>query len=319
MVTLAVSYFLATYLLIPASLFRAFISLFIPLKTFQRTNAQELTFAVGASVLPFAATMVLLWTGFAQHPFHVGGTFADRRADYKVVYVAIADEKYFSDSALERRFWSALTRVCRRQLRFFTWYYGFVLVEAGFFAGLVHKWGSWRYNEERKYRTKANQHASRVYTIFAKRLLLPHLSEWTMLLTQFNFPKAPKRQVWADILSDDAVLYRGTVAQFFIDQGGLLTGVVLEIPKRFDRVAYKKAEEVRVFSTKPTDYWRVIPSGAFYIPKEKIVNFNITYVEEHPSDTTREATRELREDGLDFEIIPPLGQLPHPLYRDPSD
>jgi len=130
-----------------------------------------------------------------------------------------------------------------------------------------------------------------------------------MLLTQFNFPKAPKRQVWADILSDD-VLYRGTVAQFFLDQSGALTGVVLDVPKRFDRIEYKRVQEARSYSTKPDNYWRPIPSGAFYIPKEKIVNFNITYVEERPVDTTREASRELQDEGFDFEvrIIPPERQ-----------
>ena len=49
MVALIVSYFVVAYLLIPAAIFRAS-SIFIPLKKFQRSRAEEIAFAVWISL-----------------------------------------------------------------------------------------------------------------------------------------------------------------------------------------------------------------------------------------------------------------------------
>ncbi len=72
-------------------------------------------------------------------------------------------------------------------------------------------------------------------------------------------------------------------------------------PMRFDRDAYKKAKDADA-NTKPNGFWRFIPSGAFYIPKDKIVNLNISYEESGPNETSVEATRELILNGLELQV-----------------
>jgi hypothetical protein len=304
MVTLVFSYFVVAYLLVPSSLFRWFASLFITLKNFQRTKTQEMTFAVGAALFPLILSLLVAWSGWVPHPIAVSGTFADRRNDYETVYSGIVDEKNSSS----RAFWSAVTRVSRRQVDFlFFFYYPLVLIEAGLFALLVYKYGEWKGNW--------------FYRYIARKIILRHLSEWTMLLTPFNFPPKPAREVWLDVLTVDDVLYRGLLGQFFLDVNGVLTGLALapfpdltseelsasdlereHSPKRFDRERYKRAEEVHSYSTDAHNYWRDIPSGAFYLPAEKILNLNVTYVEKQQSDTLAEATRELQMQSFDFTV-----------------
>jgi hypothetical protein len=309
MVTLIFSYFVVAYLLVPSSLFRWFASLFTTLKNFQRTKTQEMTFAVGAALLPLILGALIAWSGWVPHAIPVNGTFADRRHDYETVYAGIVDEK----SSNSRAFWTALTHVSRRQLDFlFFFYYPVVLVEAGIFALLVRQYGAWKGNP--------------LYKYIARKIVLRHLSEWTMLLTPFSFPRKPALEVWLDILTVDDVLYRGLLGQFFLDSNGALTGLALapfpdlnseqlspsemereHSPKRFDREGYKRAADVYSYTIDAHQYWRDIPSGAFYIPADKIQNLNVTYVEKQQSDTLAEATRELQSQGFDFTVEPWTG------------
>jgi hypothetical protein len=303
MVTLVFSYYLISYLLIPAAIFRWFVSLFIALKNFQRTKTQEITFAVGTSLTPFFLAWALSWSGYVPHALPVNENWSARRSDYKAVYAGVVDEKA-SDSPA---FWHAATLCGRRQADFlFFFCYPLVLVEAGLFAFLVKKYGDWKGN--------------RSYQWVAGKFLLPHLSEWEMLLTPFNFPKAQHLEVWLDVLTSDNVLYRGVLGDRFLDSNGLLTGIILahrpddarkpfvpneeHSPKRFDRDKYKRAAEAYPYSTRPQDYWRDIPSGAFYISSDKILNMNVSYVEKDPLATIREAIRELTKRGMKFDIEP---------------
>jgi hypothetical protein len=312
MVTLVFSYYVVAYLLIPAALFRWFVALFIQLKNFQRTKTQEITFAVGASLLPFFLAWAVAWTSFIPHAMPIQQSWGDRRSDYKMVYAGIVDEK----DALPQAFWKAVTRCGRRQADFLIFfYYPFVLIEAGFFALLVTRYGEWKGNP--------------YYRLIARKLLLPHLSEWEMLLTPFNFPKNVSYEVWLDVLTSDNVLIRGLLGDRFLDSNGVLTGIVLahrpddatlggqtgeHSPKRFDREMYRRAAEVYPYSTKAKDYWRDIPSGAFYVPSEKILNMNITYVATDPSTTAKEAMKELTE----FEIEPLEGGETTDSFEDDS-
>src|SRR5581483_11399462 len=210
MVTLIFSYFVVAYLLVPSSLFRWFASLFSTLKNFQRTKTQEMTFAVGAALLPLVLAVAVAWSGWIPHPIPVNETFADRRHDYETIYGGIVGEK----TPIPAAFWTALTHVSRRQIDFlFFFYYPIVLVEAGVFALLIRKYGAWKGNP--------------LYRYIARKIVLRHLSEWTMLLTPFSFPRNPALEVWLDILTVDDVLYRGLLGQFFLDANGALSGLAL--------------------------------------------------------------------------------------------
>src|SRR4051812_48319422 len=108
MITLVLTYFLVTYLLIPAGFFRWWVSHFVPLKNFQRTKTQEITFAVGSSVIPFLVAFSLLWFGLIQRPRIVTGGFAERRADYKQFYEFISRDDALNDQS-RATFWQTAT------------------------------------------------------------------------------------------------------------------------------------------------------------------------------------------------------------------
>lgn len=212
MITLAFTYYVLAYLLIPAALFRWFASAFVTLRNFQRSKSQEFAFAVGTAILPFLAACLLIYSGRWIWAFAVQTGWEQRWADYKLLYQTLADKFPVTDKGISD-FWIAVGRVWRRQVDFLSCYYFLTLLEAGVFAILVHAYPVLRSNK--------------TYSYLARKLVLPHLSEWTLLLTPFNFKNQPSREIWLDILSSDGVLYRGLLGQFFLDTNGSLTGLVL--------------------------------------------------------------------------------------------
>lgn len=313
MITLLFTYFVVTYLLAPAAVFRFFVSIFVTLKNFQRNKTQEFVFAIGASLVPFFLTWLLVTRKWCPFIVPVDGSLADRWIDYRTVFEGFVNEKVFSDPRLSESFWRAFGHAWRRQVDFLSWYYGIIAAEGLIFALLVKAYGRWK---------DARLFGRKVYGYIARKLLLPHLSEWSLLLTSMNFPARPNRELWVDILETDGTLYRGLLGQFFLGPDGALTGIVLapkepqqdptanerpplwSSPVRFEREKYETARKYRPFSTHRNSFWRWIPSGAFYIPTEKIVNLNISYEEAAPQDTTKEATRELADEGLQFSVEP---------------
>lgn len=266
-------------------------------------KTQEITFAAGTSLAPFFLAWMIAWTGLVPHPIAVNESWASRRADYQTVYAGITDEK----AGASKQFWQAVTRCGRRQADFLLFfYYPFVLMEAAAFAFCVRKYGDWKGN--------------RFYRAIAHRLLLPHLSEWEMLLTPFNFPSRRRLEVWLDVLTSDGVLLRGALGDRFLDANGVLTGIVLaprpdlnkpfvanaeHSPKRFDREKYKRAAEVRPYSATPQAYWRDIPGGAFFIPTDKILNLNVSNRDEGGLIAeAKQANQDLAQNLEDFEIEP---------------
>src|SRR5215472_3671990 len=121
---------LIAYLLIPGTLYRTFFSFFIPPKNFQRTRADEVRFAVLAATLPFLLAMLVTrnvaWA--AHHPFSFSESPDQSKMDYRTVVGGSYNERYFPENS--SRFWEAFNRVVRRQARFVTWFYIFVISEA---------------------------------------------------------------------------------------------------------------------------------------------------------------------------------------------
>jgi hypothetical protein len=93
------------------------------------------------------------------------------------------------------------------------------------------------------------------------------------------------------------MLYKGHVADFFLDKEGELSGIFLEYPLRFDRVGFISDKEKG--QAKDTDsYWKKIPSNNLYIPNDKIANLNVRYLTEDEG-TALQATWLLVGEGLD--------------------
>src|SRR5713101_6511607 len=138
MIGLLATYYIVAYLLVPSGLFRSFYSLFLPrIIKFQRTRAEEFTFAVLASTLPFFLALGLVWT-VAPWPLGVHGSSAgDRRGAYRIVIGTAISDKTFGEGKQSDIFWKSANQVIRRQGRFLTWYYLLVLLEAFIFARLT--------------------------------------------------------------------------------------------------------------------------------------------------------------------------------------
>jgi hypothetical protein len=292
MIGLLATYYVVAYLLVPSGLFRAFYALILPpIIKFQRTRAEEFTFAAIASLLPFFLALGLVWT-CASWPFEVAGDSAkDRRDEYHTVIGTAISEKTFGEGAQTQVFWHAANKVIRRQARFLVWYYVFVLVEAWFCAWLTRNYGKWT--------TTLTGWPRRAYSSVANKILLPAISQWYVLLTPFSYPPEAKREVWVDVLSTLDILYRGYVLNFFLDKDGELSGIFLKFPSRFDRKSFLKDVEQGV-AADTESYWKRIPSNNLYIPNEKIVNLNVRYLSEQQATALR-ASWLLLDEGLNVE------------------
>jgi hypothetical protein len=266
-IALAASVLLALYLIVPGFLFRLVFGLYVPLRTFVWTRTEEIYKAVITALLPFILASLLVWVAwpFNVHPFFVQGNDDLRRADYKLVASAFYSEQTFHASGEE--FWRALTRSSRRQGRLLIWYYGFVVGEALLLSVLVRKYGKFKGN--------------RFYSKFADTLLLPNVSQWHVLLTPFVFPDR-KATVKADVLSSEGTLYQGTVSDYFLSLDGMLSGLILTEPRRFDRRTYLQDKDKGTKKDLET-YWREIPSAKLYMFTDKISNINLNYEPEVPS------------------------------------
>jgi hypothetical protein len=141
MIGLFATFFVVAYLLVPSGLFRSFYSLFLPrIIKFQRTRAEEFTFAVLASILPFFLALALVWT-VANWPFGIQqSSSADRRDAYRIVLAAAINDKALGEQGQNHVYWAATNQVIRRQGRFLVWYYVLVLLEAWICAWLTRNY-----------------------------------------------------------------------------------------------------------------------------------------------------------------------------------
>lgn len=267
MIALAASVVLALYLIVPSFIFRFVFGIFVPLRIFVRSRSEEFYRAVVTALIPLLLAWGFAWTVpfLRSYPFEVQGMDETRRADYKLVAASFYSEQVFVNHRDE--FWTAFTRSSRRQARLLTWYYVLIASEALMFGYSVRKYGTWKDN---KYFSK-----------FADKVLLPHVSEWHVLLTPLVFAER-KATVRVDILSTEGTLYKGVVSNHFLDRDGMLSGLILTEPRRFDRRTYLKEKDWGS-KPKPDDFWKDIPSAKLYIPADKISNINLNYEPEVPS------------------------------------
>src|ERR1700676_3524021 len=115
MIGLLATFLIVAYLLVPSGLFRSFYSLFLPrIIKFQRTRAEEFTFAVLASVVPFFLALASVWT-LANWPFGVDrASSADRREVYRIVVGSAISDKVLGQQGESRVYWAAMNQVIRR-------------------------------------------------------------------------------------------------------------------------------------------------------------------------------------------------------------
>ncbi len=256
MIALVASALLVLYLLIPGILFRAVLSLYIPLKHFQRTRTQELTFAASAALIPLLLAARLTW--------------ASETEQFKIVFTGLYDSGWFT--AHSHLFWKATYPALNQFGDLLLVSYLLVILEAIFFGRLSTGYASLR--------------RFAVYQWVARKLLLPRISEWYLLLTPFVRRGSI---VMADILTSDDNLYRGEVLDHFVDIDGKLSGIMLNHAQRFDRRTYLRDKDAG--QAKPIDYWRPIPGDKLYVAANKITSINISY--ELPPEEVIDLLKEL--------------------------
>jgi len=309
MIALVTTYFLVFYILIPGVLFRFLTSWFVPLKLFERTRTQEATFAVAVALIPFAVALFGVWNlPVMRHlPFPiVEGTASERAHDYQrvtAILTASDASKLLSNAGAQSKaapnpglspepsspinsgtlpstpstspqsaqpYWHSINQVLHRQARFLSWYFALIGIEGVCFGLLARRYGDWQSHPAR--------YRMRLWLI--RTFILPNISEWHLLLTNFNWPHKEDIDVSIDILQSDGLLYQGRVADYFIDSQGKLTGILLEDVNRFDRDAYNEARKSPATEQPISSaaFWRVIPGSRFYISQSSISNLNVRFV-----------------------------------------
>ncbi|MGA2645745.1 MAG: hypothetical protein ABSF15_13615 [Candidatus Sulfotelmatobacter sp.] len=262
MIALIASALLGLYVFAPYIIFHRFCSLFVRLKKSQRTKTDEIVQGVVVAGLPFVLTILSFWSGWIGGPlvpFRLDDSHLQVVTDYHTVFTAAYSDHYFTDHQTES--WEAFKRVCKRQADFLTWNYGFLLLETLVFIVLVGFYGKWRNFGP--------------YAWFTSRVLLPAVSEWHVLLTDFTFPES--RSVEVDAMSKDNILYRGNVVEHFLGTNGELSGLLLKDAQRY---RYEKLKDDRKANVKKStdQYWKPIPGGGnFYLPGDNIASLNIRY------------------------------------------
>lgn len=270
MIALLSTYLIVAYILVPGILFRLLASRFVRLRLFQLTRTEEAILGCSVSLVPFLLALLFVWqVPFARsHPFRLPpANLAEYRENYhRVLTLVVAEDPsrlLESVGHAETPYYLALKNIGHRQLRFLSWYYAFILLEGALFGYLTKKYGDW-------------SHIA-LYQWFARRLLLQRVSEWQLLLTDFVFPKKPKRDVCVDVLCGDH-LYRGRVGDYSIDKSGDLSGILLKDVDRFRRADYTRAVEQSGHDiVNRGKYWRKIPGANFYIPASEITNLNVRF------------------------------------------
>jgi hypothetical protein len=261
-IALVTSALIAAYLLIPNAWFRFILGLSVPLKIFQERKTEDLTRAVVTLGVAFVLALIAVWylPIAKDHPLNFPDTAHLRSSDYEVVASGLYNEEMFKLSG--HQFWEALRRTFWRQGRFAFWYYALVGVVAWSSGWASRHYGSFRRNK--------------AYSKFADLYLLPHISQWYVVLTPFTF-QDKRTVVKADVLMTDDTLYRGDVAEHFVDKDGNLSGLFLANPTRFDRRTYLKERDTWGVTRPTSAYWRPIPSAKLYLIADKIVNLNLNY------------------------------------------
>ncbi|AXC11461.1 hypothetical protein ACPOL_2137 [Acidisarcina polymorpha] len=303
MIALLATYLLIFYVLIPGVLFRFPASWFLKLKIFQLTRTQEATFAVFVGIVPFLVALALVWYVPAIDRFVYGSEWSapERSSDYQlaaaVVLTPDASKLFGKDQkSLAPGYLQAVNAVVRHQGRFLCWFYLFAVAEGTAFGLMAVRYGDWRGK-------------SGLYDLFTRKVIVPNISEWQTLLTDFTWPKTPKRSVYVDVLTKEAGLYQGRVANFFLDLSGRLSGLQMEQVRRFRKGDYEaslerdRAEQknrgARVIdeteSISREDFWTTIPGTNFYVPADQILNLNIRFPFAKESDLQAAVQRELPE------------------------
>jgi len=224
---IASSILFVLYFLLPQLLFTFILGKFVPLRSLVRTKMEEVNDVLFFLFFIFFLVLFLVWfvPPFTHFPFGFDDSPSLRRLDYKILVDDLTGDA--TVRADRDCVWRAFGRCARRQGRVLSWYYFFIIAVAWGSGSTAKNYGKYQQNHPR-------------YRWLADTFLIPNLSEWYPLLTNFTI-KDKRTKVKVDILCDDT-LYQGFVQEYFLGKEGGLSGIILTSPRRFDRQAYLAAK-----------------------------------------------------------------------------
>jgi hypothetical protein len=272
MAAILLSFLLLAYVVVPGVLFRRFFSFLVPLRRFQWSRTEEITASVISTLLPFIVVLFLVqFYWFGSYPLSFPDSAQQKWADYRCVLSASYSEKFFTDN--QASVWQSVERALSRQRVFLGWFYLATIFEALLAGTLTFFYGTLR--------------QTKPLGFLLGKFLIPTISEWYVMFTTFSFPYRPKRSVMVDILTADGHLYQGGIADYHVNHDGVLTGLMMNKARRFNRAEY--IDEKKAGKAGPTDkYWRIIPGDSLYLLADKILNINFTYLPDKPLDEVAE-------------------------------
>jgi hypothetical protein len=251
--------------LIPGILFRGVFSLFLHMREFQRTRAEEIAFAAKVALVPLVLSLYLAFGATRLNHYHRptgAGQEVSVSADLWTLYRAAVDESFVKDSSSWSQYRSAGNRVLSSGSSMALVYYAMIVVEAILLGWFCSQYGAWRNRP--------------VLGWMLKRFLVPSISEWYMILTTFAQPRHGQVAAVADVLTTDDHLYHGVVENYHVEKDGKLRGILLGGVYRFDRPDYLSAKRANASPVK-AKYWKQIPGQNVYVLSERIANLNISY------------------------------------------
>lgn len=263
MLTLYAAVLLIAFFLIPGILFRGIFSLFLHMREFRRTRAEEIAFAAKVAFVPLILAIYLTGalhlTSYRQsNSTHTGAPLA---SDLWVLYRGGVD-----DSAIKDRAWLEYQGAGGRLLTagepVVLLYYLLLVAEAILLGWLCSQYGALR--------------KRRFVGRILEKLLVPSISEWYMILTTFAQPERNSVMTIADVLTTDDHLYHGSVENYHLESDGKLRGILLGGVYRFDRAEYAKAKQSDSPPPK-AQFWKEIPGQNLFVPGGHIANMNISY------------------------------------------
>lgn len=306
MLALATTVLLVAYVLVPAAVFRSVFSWFMPLKKSPRTRAEEITFALLVAVVPFQLARALAFGHGPLSPFDLD---ARSLAACRVLLEAVLTDGLGTPPGA---FWDALGQVAAHQRRLLASFYLLVVVEAVLF-GLVGTYhGSIQAAlEPGRGRLAAPRRWARALLRFlSARLLFPSISEWDAVFTPSLFvPRRQRAAAHVDVLTTDDHLYRGQVADYFLDAQGKLSGLYLVGAQRFRRAGHSEARGAplpRGQAPAAGDSWRDIGGRQLFVDADKIGTINVRFV----PDAQASITRALHSRGISVEVLGPPDAAP---------
>jgi hypothetical protein len=269
MLALYATILLVALLFIPGILFRGIFSLFLHMREFQRTRAEEIAFAAKIAVVPLLIAFYVVFGATGLNAYRGNGI--DNRldsagvtlsSDLWVLYHAAVDDTFLKAEPAWASYRTAGSRVLSSGCNMVLVYYGLLIVEAILLGWFCSQYGALR--------------DRRVLGWFLKKLLVPSISEWYMILTTFAQPLGREVITVADILTTDDHLYHGVVESYHVERDGSLRGILLGSVYRFDRPDYVRAKEANSLPSK-AKYWKQIPGQNVYVLSERIANLNVSY------------------------------------------